>query len=1327
MAITTLRPNADVAGKSSHWLRSVGGSLFTPLAAASSSGTDYVYADAGMPTTVVWYAAELNGESITLGTKRVGFVQIRGDIQNPTDVGHSVQVRTSIRDLATVKNITPPDYLKSASAGSIVARSGAKQYRNPDGKEWTQANLQRMQIEFYAYRSTGGAFIRLHRIFVDVDLKDKPTVSAVSLANTNTTRPQASGTFTATEGDPLTRAQLKIFTAAQVAASGFSADTTTPVWDSGERATVSLKLDVGQDLAPGVTYHAYLRGAYTLNATAFWSAWASQSFTLVIEPATAPLLTMTPDITLRRAVLAYQGRVNLLSSDDADAEGTVGNWVNGTGMSAVARSTAQAAHGTASVAMTATAVANPEMRNTGNSGAGAATVIAGQQVAGNGRVRTAVTGRAMRMGIRFTDDALTQVGTTTYGATVTDATGAWSTLPTVTAIAPAGATKAFVVVQINATPAAGEVHYYDQGQLVPGSTVPTWSPGGYLPISTARIDAWDRSTGLDNLARLELSATRAGISNRTAADSLTTDPANTFQGADSMAWVPSATTSILDFGYPELGGSFTEDFALPAPAGLLVVASFYARASAAGSYTLTIDSHDGIGGSGAIAGSVTVTIGTTLARYTVTATIPAGGMHGRMTVGNNTGGTGQTVWLSAFQWELRPAGSSTVPDPWVPGQGTAPDWQAVRGMAATVFSGSSQRFALSDFEVPPGIVRVYRALVDTLLSGLETTLASTPSAASMAVIWLPPTGTWVLKDPYFPERNAAVRVIGFGEAINPDMATFQPSGLELPVPFWDAVGGLNVSGGVIQAIGDTEWARLLPLLRNGSTILLDLPEGGHRYYAITGAGWPRAGPLGQIQRAVQVDATQVRRPPDLPSYSGLGFLSTSGGDVLQPAGPPGAWQLTYGEDFSSALDTVNRWHVTEGWTNQNNVTTRAANVSVVGGELRLRLSTTTEGALISADPAFLAGGPGIPVRVGDYAEARVWFPGQDGVDPFWNWPAWWMTAEPNWPAQGEHDIAEVLGSIPNVSELTVNYQSPTGSHNQGAVAGDWNNAYHVYGIHRKASSADVYWDGVLVKSYATDDNGAPNYPRFNIGKDTGRTPVTGATSELRVDWMRIWEPTTGGGGGGGGGGGTPAFTEHVGSAASATGATASGFTTIAGRLLVALVARSGGLATGALTGITDSAGNTWVRAGWGAVSGGSNTRLECWVCPNAAAVSSIAFASGAAQTWAWNILEVTAMASASVVDVASPDGSATTSSTTVTTPAITSLNAADVILAAFHSPTATPTLSAPGFTGLTAFDDGANPARAAYQVVSATGSYQAAWTLSAAQAAGVLTVALKRA
>jgi beta-glucanase (GH16 family) len=179
----------------------------------------------------------------------------------------------------------------------------------------------------------------------------------------------------------------------------------------------------------------------------------------------------------------------------------------------------------------------------------------------------------------------------------------------------------------------------------------------------------------------------------------------------------------------------------------------------------------------------------------------------------------------------------------------------------------------------------------------------------------------------------------------------------------------------------------------------------------------------------------------------------------------------------------------------NNVTTRGKNVSVSGGMAVLTLSSSSEGAEIDSSPADGAGANGFLLQTGDYAEARINFPG-DSSGNLYNWPAWWASG-PSWPAAGEHDIAEVLGG-----DLTVNYHSPSGSHNQGAVSGPWANSFHVYGVHVMADHADVYWDGKLVKSYKTDDNGQGKSLLVNVGR-SGNV-VTGAASQVKVDYIRAY-------------------------------------------------------------------------------------------------------------------------------------------------------------------------------------------------------------------------------
>jgi beta-glucanase (GH16 family) len=213
-----------------------------------------------------------------------------------------------------------------------------------------------------------------------------------------------------------------------------------------------------------------------------------------------------------------------------------------------------------------------------------------------------------------------------------------------------------------------------------------------------------------------------------------------------------------------------------------------------------------------------------------------------------------------------------------------------------------------------------------------------------------------------------------------------------------------------------------------------------------------------------------------------------------PPGPPGHWRLAFRDDFTGTQLDASRWTAPDG-NHLNGVVTSSLNVTVDDGTAILRLSDAlTGGELCTCDTAT---GYGLPV--GGFTEARVLFatsPLRDIV----NWPAWW-TSGPDWPNAGEHDIAEGLAG-----EMTVNYHSATGSHNQGAVPGLWGGTYHVFGLHRKPRAADVYYDGRKVKSYMTDDDGQRESLIANIGADDlPGGMLLGMDGQMRVDYVRAWE------------------------------------------------------------------------------------------------------------------------------------------------------------------------------------------------------------------------------
>jgi hypothetical protein len=229
--------------------------------------------------------------------------------------------------------------------------------------------------------------------------------------------------------------------------------------------------------------------------------------------------------------------------------------------------------------------------------------------------------------------------------------------------------------------------------------------------------------------------------------------------------------------------------------------------------------------------------------------------------------------------------------------------------------------------------------------------------------------------------------------------------------------------------------------------------------------------------------------------------------VPQPVGPSGTWQLAFNDEFDgSAIDTTKwqpYWYTDGAGSSMNGVTTSSANVSLGGSVVKLTLASTTDGALIHTD---IAGGYQLPV--GSYVEASVQFAG-DGTS-LYNWPAWWASTSDvdGWPADGENDIAEGSSSG-SPGTLAVNYHAPSVNVNEANPSGYWGGSFHTYGLHRLASSCDVYWDGVKVASYATSDSGKPEILVLNIGiKSDSSGTMTGAAGAMQVDWVRAWNPTT---------------------------------------------------------------------------------------------------------------------------------------------------------------------------------------------------------------------------
>jgi len=467
MATYTLRPNANWNNASAFTISGGSGSVH----AALSDDSDSTYITRTSTTVPASYEAEFG--TTTLGAnEKVQFVNLRARMTIGTsgNVNLSLGVITD-RNGRAVSYSVP--YFKVNTLALTTVDTALKLTTAPNGQAWSQTLIDNLVVKFTDDAVTSGDRATLRELYIDVVTTARPTVTVTAPSGTvsDTTFPSVTWTYADTDGDPQSAYEIKVFDSATYGAGTFSPDTSTPTVETGVVASTNDGQTLEADLADGTTYRAYVRVAQLLSGSNYFSDWAYSEFSIDVDAPATPLISAFFDAELGAVVVTVFGRTNVLSTNQASFETNTTGWV-AVSNCVIARSTAQASVGSASLELTASSAADMTASTTT---ATKFTVTANQEFSAIADFRANSTTRSAAVGIRYLNSAGSTISTT-FGTSISSTSSAWATAQA-TVIAPATATHAQVFVKIISA-ASGEIHYVDKIGFHSGDT-PVFTRGGF--------------------------------------------------------------------------------------------------------------------------------------------------------------------------------------------------------------------------------------------------------------------------------------------------------------------------------------------------------------------------------------------------------------------------------------------------------------------------------------------------------------------------------------------------------------------------------------------------------------------------------------------------------------------------------------------------------------------------------------------------------------------------------------------------------------------------------------------------------------------------------
>jgi len=308
-------------------------------------------------------------------------------------------------------------------------------------------------------------------------------------------------------------------------------------------------------------------------------------------------------------------------------------------------------------------------------------------------------------------------------------------------------------------------------------------------------------------------------------------------------------------------------------------------------------------------------------------------------------------------------------------------------------------------------------------------------------------------------------------------------------------------------------------------------------------------PAGQVQSILEVpikgDPTNLRRANiqftlqlskpqlcTLETNSATGTILTEDGTYLPtdnagystPATYPG-YTLAWSDEFSGNTLELNSWNQeigngSGGWGNNEleYYTNSQKNTLVSNGNLIIEARKEAIGGFNYSSARLTTQGKKV-FKFGRI-DIRAKLPVGKGL-----WPALWMLGTNittiGWPACGEIDIMELIGTYPSRVHATMHWKNTAGAHaskgsNYNSTSGDYAQQFHVYSMVWSQDLIKCYVDDILYLTVNSSDVGTASYP-FNathffifnvaVGGDWPGPPDANTQFPQRmfVDYVRVFQ------------------------------------------------------------------------------------------------------------------------------------------------------------------------------------------------------------------------------